>query len=210
MSKSLVIVSDTHGLHGAVEIPPGDILVHAGDLTMRGELEGLADFNAYLGTLPHPVKIVIAGNHDFCFEREPAESRRILTNAIYLEDEAITMDGIRLYGSPWQPWFFDWAFNLQRGPEIKAKWDRIPSDTDILVTHGPPLGFGDRTVAEQDVGCRDLLDAVERIAPALHIFGHIHEGYGVFSNDRTTFINASTCNPSYEPVNRPIVRAWGP
>ena len=120
-----------------------------------------------------------------------------------------------MWGSPWQPWFYDWAFNLQRGPEIRAKWDRIPAGVDVLVTHGPPAGILDRVVDGRSVGCADLLDAVRRVRPLLHVFGHIHEAYGEVERDGTRFVNASTCTVRYAPVNAPVVvdllrRAPGP
>ena len=208
MSIRLVAISDTHGLHRHLTIPDGDILIHAGDITGHGQVEQVADFNEWLGTLPHRHKIVIAGNHDFCFEDQPVETAALLTNCIYLFDEAITLDGLYFYGSPWQPWFFDWAFNLQRGAEIRAKWELIPKETDVLITHGPPLGYGDLTSRGECVGCTDLLESVRQKRPKLHIFGHIHEGYGVKRNQHTTFINASSCNLQYRPVQRPIVFDW--
>ena len=208
MSIRLVAISDTHGLHRHLTIPDGDILIHAGDITGHGQMEQVADFNEWLGTLPHRHKIVIAGNHDFCFEDQPGETAALLTNCIYLFDEAITLDGLYFYGSPWQPWFFDWAFNLRRGPEIRAKWELIPKETDVLITHGPPLGHGDLTSHGECVGCADLLESVRQKRPKLHIFGHIHEGYGVMQNEHTTFINASSCNLQYRPVQRPVVFDW--
>jgi len=176
-----------------LNIPDGDVLIHAGDLTNRGILEEVKEFNKFLGTLPHPHKIVIAGNHDFCFESDRVTCEKILTHCIYLQDEEGTLNGVKFYGSPWQPWFYDWAFNLERGPDIRAKWDLIPEGIDVLVTHGPPFGIGDLTVRGDKAGCRDLLEVVERIKPELHIFGHIHEGYGINSFGATTFINASSC-----------------
>jgi Icc-related predicted phosphoesterase len=208
MSIRLVAISDTHGLHRHLTIPDGDILIHAGDITGHGQMEQVADFNDWLGTLPHRHKIVIAGNHDFCFEDQPEETAALLTNCIYLFDEAITLDGLYFYGSPWQPWFFDWAFNLRRGPEIRAKWELIPPETDVLITHGPPLGYGDLTSHGECVGCADLLESVRQKRPKLHIFGHIHEGYGMMQNEHTTFINASSCNLQYRPVQRPFVYDW--
>jgi predicted phosphohydrolase len=205
MPVSIVAMSDTHGFHDSVDVPMGDILVHAGDVTRHGNIEDLEAFNRYLGGLPHGVKIVIAGNHDFCFERSRHECVARLSNAIYLQDEAVTIHDICFYGSPWQPWFYDWAFNLQRGPEIREKWDLIPEDTDVLITHGPPFRYGDKTTWGEHVGCQDLLDAVERIKPKLHIFGHIHEGYGFRSNKHTDFINASICDVFFQPINRPYV-----
>jgi Icc-related predicted phosphoesterase len=205
MEISIVAISDTHGFHDAVDIPDGDILIHAGDLTRHGEMRDVKEFNDFLGGLPHPVKIVIAGNHDFCFESDPETCRSHLNNAIYLQDQAVTVRGIRFYGSPWQPWFYDWAFNLQRGPEIRAKWELIPEDTDVLITHGPPFGHGDRTIQGERVGCQDLLEVIERIKPDVHFFGHIHEGYGLTRNESTNFINASICGPSYRPQNKPTL-----
>jgi Icc-related predicted phosphoesterase len=148
---------------------------------------------------------VIAGNHDFCFERDRERSEAELTHCIYLQDEEVEVAGLRFYGSPWQPWFFDWAFNLRRGAEIRSKWNLIPAALDVLITHGPPFGHGDMTMRGEAVGCKDLLEVVEEVKPRLHIFGHIHEGAGVSENDETTFINACTCDLQYEPVNAPVV-----
>jgi len=201
----IVAISDTHGLHSMLTVPPGDVLIHAGDMTGRGTLDEVRDFNEFLGSLPHTHKVVIAGNHDFCFEREREESEAELTHCVYLQDQAVTIEGVRFYGSPWQPWFYDWAFNLERGAGIRVKWDLIPERTDVLITHGPPYGYGDETARGEVVGCRDLLEVVERIKPRMHVFGHIHEGAGTSSNGQTVFINASTCDLGYRPVNPPII-----
>jgi len=201
----IVALSDTHGRHGEMEVPDGDLLLHAGDFTKRGGRGEVEAFDRFLALLPHPHKVVIAGNHDFLFQDEPEAARSILRHATYLEDTEAEVLGLRIWGSPWQPWFFDWAFNLQRGPEIRAKWDLIPSGIDILLTHGPPLGHGDVTVRGEAVGCADLLDAVARVRPRLHVFGHIHEGYGTTREGGTTLVNASTCDVRYRAVNPPIV-----
>ena len=203
----IVSIADTHGLHRAISVPDGDVLVHAGDITNMGALDEVEDFNEYVGGLSHRHKIVVAGNHDFCFERDP-RSAALLTNCIYLQDESVTIEGIVFYGSPWQPWFYDWAFNLERGPEIREKWDLIPGDVGVLITHGPPFGHGDATTRGERVGCRDLMDAIERARPRLHVFGHIHEGAGTYTDGHTTFVNASCCDRAYRPVNRPIVYDW--
>lgn len=207
-SIRLVIIADTHGLHEKLAIPDGDILIHAGDLTLRDSADEVAAFNEFLGALPHPEKIVIAGNHDFYFEREPRAARALMTNCTYLEDEAVTVRGIKFYGSPWQPRFFNWAFNLDRGPEIARKWALIPDDTDVLITHGPPAGFGDKISSGKTTGCEDLAHAVRRIGPRLHIFGHIHEDYGRWSRGVTTYINGSSCDLNYRPVNPPQIFEW--
>lgn len=189
---TIVCVSDTHGAHDITVVPDGDILLHAGDLTRHGLLDEVDAFDAWLGRLPHPHKVVIAGNHDWCFERTPAEARRRLTNAVYLEDEAVVIGGLKVYGSPWQPRFFDWAFNLDRGPELAAKWALIPADTDVLVTHGPPDGILDLTRRWLRVGDADLLARVREVRPKLHVFGHIHEAAGVYRSGSTLFVNAAT------------------
>src|SRR4030095_16002792 len=137
----IVAVSDTHSRHQSVEVPDGDLLIHAGDATMQGTAEEITEFNRRLGTLPHRRKVFCAGNHDWLFERTPNLARRLLTNARYLEDELIEVMGLRLYASPWQPRYFDWAFNLDRGAEIRRKWGLIPEGLDLLVTHGPPAGI---------------------------------------------------------------------
>jgi len=205
MTLKLVLISDTHNLHRQLKIPEGDILIHAGDITRRGDIADLRDFNEFMGTLPHPYKIVIAGNHDFCLEREAQKSEAVLTHCTYLRDQSLSVAGIKFYGSPWQPWFYNWAFNLRRGPAIKAKWDLIPPDTNVLITHGPPLGYGDQTFLQRQVGCEDLLNAIRIIKPRLHVFGHIHEAAGVSSNEHTTFVNASSCNLAYQPIQPPII-----
>jgi Icc-related predicted phosphoesterase len=206
-SKTLrvVAVADTHGLHDQVDVPPGDFFVHAGDLTREGTVGDIRGFDDWLETLPHRHKIVIAGNHDFAFEREAQAARAQLRSGVYLQDEAVTLEGVRFYGSPWQPWFFDWAFNLPRGEPLRKKWARIRADTDVLITHGPPQGHGGITQSGADAGCEELLAAVERIEPAYHVFGHIHEAYGVTTNRATTFVNASVCTLAYTPTNAPVV-----
>jgi Icc-related predicted phosphoesterase len=202
----IVCLSDTHLRHaGGPAIPDGDVLVHAGDFTKSGTLPEVAAFDAFLATLPHPRKIVVAGNHDFLFQNDPGTARGALAHATYLEDSEVTIDGVRIWGAPWQPWFHDWAFNLARGDEIRARWDLIPAGIDILVTHGPPLGHGDALLDGQRVGCADLLDAIRRVQPRYHVFGHIHEGYGQTQEGPTTCINASWCDLRYQARNAPVV-----
>ena len=200
----IVCISDTHNLHDRLVVPDGDVLVHAGDATSRGAERDLRAFDAWLATLPHRHKLVIAGNHDFGFERDAAAARWI-AHATYLQDRAVTLEGVTFYGSPWQPAFYDWAFNLPRGAPLRAVWDRIPTGTDVLITHTPPHGVLDRTVGGEHVGCEELALAVARVRPKLHVFGHIHEGYGVLERDGTRFVNASTCDVRYRPVQAAVV-----
>lgn len=187
----LVVISDTHSLHEWVRVPSGDVLIHAGDITRNGTLEELEAFNDWLGSLDFRHIIVIAGNHDFCFESDNAAARETLSNAIYLQDESVSLDGVKFYGSPWQPEFFDWAFNLPRGEALKQKWEQIPGDTDVLITHGPPYGCGDQTFYGERVGCCDLAEAIKDKKPVLNLCGHIHEDYGTTWLGETFCINAS-------------------
>ena len=187
----IVCVSDTHGFHKHTEVPDGDILVHGGDCTKHGSLEDVEDFNHWLGTLPHKHKVVIAGNHDFCFQHDPAEARARLTNATYLEDSGCEIGGLTFHGSPWTPVFWDWAFMLSE-EELAAKWALIPKGVDVLVTHGPPFGVLDWTNREEHAGSATLLDRLDEANPRLHVFGHIHEAAGRTEFGGTVFVNAST------------------
>jgi predicted phosphodiesterase len=202
-----VAISDTHGQHQAVALPAGDVLVHAGDVSSRGRRDEVVDFLAWFAATPFRYRILIAGNHDFFFEDAPAdEVASILPpEIVYLNDSGTTIDGVRIWGSPIQPWFHDWAFNRQRGPEIRKHWDLIPQGIDLLITHGPALGMLDRTVGQMDVGCEDLLAAIARTRPKVHLCGHIHEAYGQAERDGTLFINASVLDFRYRLRHAPIV-----
>lgn len=201
----IVTISDTHGMHEALNMPSGDVLIHAGDFSAHGTLENVREFNDWLGTLDYLFIIVIAGNHELYLEQHPEEAEALFTNAIYLKDSSVVIDGIKFYGSPWQPRFFNWSFNLDRGPELKEKWDLIDSDTDVLITHGPPYGYLDKTMDHKHVGCGELIKAVHRVKPKLHVFGHIHCGYGIDKVDSTVMVNACSCTERYDPHNDPIV-----
>lgn len=179
-------------------MPDGDVLIHAGDLLQHGSLDELAVAADWLASLPHRRKIVVAGNHEVCLERRPTEARAVLERVprlTYLEDSAVTIDGVVFHGSPWQPRFRIWAFGAARGAELAAKWARIPDRVDVLVTHGPPRGFGDRIRwmgEERHVGCSDLMARVRAVRPRLHLFGHIHQDPGRWEDGTTTFANVTT------------------
>ena len=206
----IVCISDTHTLHDRIEVPEGDILLHAGDIMNSGydSFDVFAFCNWY-DSLPHKHKIFIAGNHDRFFENYPDKIPGILEkypNILYLQDKEVVVEGIKIYGSPWQPAFCSWAFNLSRGEELKKVWNKIPDDTDLLITHGPPFGILDKTIyTNENAGCEELLPVVKKIKPILHLFGHIHEGYGVSVENDITFVNASVCTLKYNPSNPAIV-----
>lgn len=182
------------------------MLLHAGDVSGRGEREVVLDFLDWFSSQDYKYKIFIAGNHDFFFEQTSAEEIAALIpeNVIYLNDSGITIEGIKIWGSPIQPWFYDWAFNRQRGADIRQHWDLIPVDTDILITHGPAYEILDKTVGGIPVGCEDLLEKIKEIQPKIHLFGHIHEAYGIVEKLGTIFINASVLDFNYKLHNAPI------
>jgi Icc-related predicted phosphoesterase len=200
-----VALSDTHGKHN-FDLPPGDVLLHAGDVSSRGLKSEIQRFLDWFSSLDYTYKIFIAGNHDFFFEEAPKEEidAMIPDNLIYLNDSGVEIEGIKIWGSPIQPWFHDWAFNRKRGPEIQKYWDLIPTDSDIVITHGPAFGIHDRLVSGMPVGCEDLLPTLQRIAPKVHLCGHIHEAYGERQVGDTLFLNASILNVRYEIANVPI------
>lgn len=208
--KKIVFISDTHGQHDRLVLPNGDILVHAGDFSQRGKPEEVADFLTWMSAQPFEYRILIAGNHDFLAETDPELFLSMLpSNVIYLNDSGCEVAGIRFWGSPITPWFFDWAFNRKRGGEIQQHWNLIPPDTDILVTHGPPYGILDRVVRDgSPVGCRNLMRTVQEIRPKIHVFGHIHEGYGDTTIEGVRYINAAVLDERYRMVNAPVVVEW--
>lgn len=211
----IIAMSDTHGSHFGLKIPDGDIVVHCGDVCAHGGMNDATSFLNWFGTLPHKHKIFVAGNHDIIFEREPSTMQSVVEHSAgihYLNDSGITLEGLKFWGSPVSPRFFNWAFNRDRGEDIKKHWDMIPADTDILITHGPPYNICDEAPRQgcysmiEHTGCRDLFDAVLRIAPKLHIFGHIHYSGGqTYIGPKTTFANVSLLNEGYVVEHNPII-----
>lgn len=198
----IVAVADTHLYHGDLRVPDGDVFVHAGDMCRGGSLAELADAAAWVRGLPHALKIVVAGNHDWCFVREPEAARAALgPDVVYLEDSGHDAPGLRAWGTPWQPAYGGWAFNLPRGAPLAEKWARIPEGLDVLITHGPPQGFGDRSWTSVRGGCVDLRARVEAVRPRVHLFGHIHEDGGAWTHAGTTYVNCTT----WECERRPTV-----
>ena len=202
----IVCLSDTHNCSEQIKVPDGDVLIHAGDATIRGTRDEIVFFNEWFAALPHRYKIFVAGNHDWLFQTNPSAAEELLdARIVYLRDSFTVIDNLKIYGAPWQPRFFDWAFNLNRGAEMAAKWKLIPPDVDVLITHGPPNKILDQTPAGDFAGCEELRKKVEEIRPRAHIFGHIHCGYGTTEQFGVKFVNASNCDESYEPINPPVV-----
>lgn len=206
-------VSDLHGKFP--ELEGGDLLIMAGDCTSNDRVPAWCKFFEWCDKQEYKHKILIAGNHDgFLSQCIPSSDTREILGELhegceYLCDSGITIEGLKIWGSPWTPTFYDWYFMKDRGADIKAMWDLIPEDTDILITHGPPYGILDTNKQGHHCGCEELREAVMRVKPTLHIFGHIHGGYGKQTSlwpngEAVTFINAAHMNEDYEPVNKPI------
>lgn len=203
----IVAISDTHTRHKQIVVPPGDILIHAGDFSGRGDLWEANNFFEWFSKLPHKHKICIAGNHDRAFEMYSKDARALVPpGVIYLQDQETTVEGLRIYGAPWQPRFLNWAFNIDRGLLWK-KWAKIPEGTDILVTHGPPSdNLGGMLEGDlEDVGDEELLERIKAVKPRLHVSGHIHCGNGKREKYGVTFVNAAICTEDYQPTQKPIV-----
>ncbi len=190
----IVAVADTHTFQDDLRsIPAGDVFLHAGDLCRGGRLEELRPVAAWLRTLPHRHKIVVAGNHDWCFVRERQAAIEILgQDVVYLQDSGAIIEGVRFWGSPWQPEFHGWAFNLPRGEALASKWAMIPTGVHVLVTHGPPCGIGDWCGEPVRQGCQELREAVRRVRPLLHLFGHIHQDGGFWQEEGVCYANVTT------------------
>lgn len=212
----LVIIADTHLRQ--LSLPPGDILIHCGDLTLTGSVPEVARAAMWLGGLQgYQHKVVIAGNHDWLFERDPATARLLLEEkgVTYLQDQAAEFFGLKFWGSPYSPRFMDWAFNVERGEALEEVWARIPADTNVLITHGPPRGILDGVGRLDDwaygeyarqplhkktehVGCANLRARVAQLSQLkLHAYGHIHRP-GTTRLGPTTFVNASVVNENYD------------
>lgn len=220
----LVFISDTHLIDAVrntpLVVPEGDVLIHCGDATMRGTRDEMNLFAERFSDYPHKNKIFVPGNHDWdcqhVYEETPQAFLR-LEWAHVLVDREVIIDGVKFYGSPWQPVFFNWAFNLPRGPALAEKWAKIPADTDVLVTHTPPIGVldgvwrvqykgaGKTRRYREHVGCADLMERVKQVKPKIHAFGHIHCDYGTKTVGETQFVNCALADEGYHLSHDPVV-----
>ena len=207
----ICFISDTHG-NRMKDLPEADVICHTGDYSARGDSYDLSQFVKWFSALSqYKARIFIAGNHDIFAQESPdVQESMIPENITYLRDSSVIIDGMKFYGTPWQPIFLNWAFNLPEN-ELAEKWELIPLDTDILLTHCPPHNILDLSPAwrhrpAEHCGSKSLLNKVLDINPIAHAFGHIHEGYGCISlYNNIDFINASVLNGWYKLVNDPIV-----
>jgi Icc-related predicted phosphoesterase len=204
----VVAMSDLHGtLPPSKDIPKCDLLLIAGDIcgshvVLDQSVWLHSHFKPWLENVPAQKIIGVAGNHDFIWEKAPHLVPKLPWK--YLQDDFTTFQGWKIYGTPWQPRFFDWAFNLDE-PDLERRWRHIPDDTDILVSHGPPQGFGDWVSRNEHVGSPSLAEKIRQIKPRLCVYGHIHPGFGVYSMPEwgTTLANVSILNDRYIWTNMP-------
>ena len=222
---TIAFLSDTHNKHKKIEklfgIPKCDVIFHLGDFTMEGSEKESVSFLKWYSGLPIENKVFIAGNHDVFFDPSCTKHGRLKNmnriqtvnprdivpdNVIYLENESIVINGIKVYGSPYQPEFHNWAFNLKNPKALEACWGQIPNDVEILLTHTPPLGHLDVINRGVSVGCTELkvrIIVLDKLK--IHAFGHIHEGMGIDISGGITYINASNVTSFYNPIYKPMV-----
>jgi Icc-related predicted phosphoesterase len=203
----IVLLADTHAHHRNLRLPKGEVLIHAGDISYRGEKLEIEDFLNWFHQQAFAHKIFIAGNHDFFFEKASQKelSQIIPDDIIYLNDSGVVIGGIHIWGSPITPKFYNWAFNRTRGEAIRKHWEMIPDNTDLLITHGPPYGILDQLADETHIGCKDLLNRVYQLQLKAHVFGHVHESFGCLNRWGIQFINACMTNENYELIHKPVV-----
>lgn len=216
----IACVSDLH--ENLIDIPECDILLIAGDITFGLYNDLVAQqkfmytkFKAWLNEIPAKHVVCIAGNHDQNIEQWGWPKHADL-RCHYLEDSGVQLEGLRIWGTPWQPYFFNWAFNapeVQGERFLKSKFDLIPGDTDILICHGPPYGYGDRVGDQRDlsaqrVGSRALTAALHLIEPRLMVCGHVHAGtgdYRLHGKNNVRIINAAIVNEHYKVKRGPFL-----
>ena len=206
---NLVCISDTH-TYEKFPIPEGDILLHSGDISFRGTFVEMNRAMKWLGSLPHKHKVFVCGNHDWLGETDPLLMEELAkeNGVIYLNDSGVELMGLKIWGSPVQPEFCNWAFNRKRGEEIARHWAKIPDDTQVLVTHGPPkdiLDWVDRGDGSREyVGCEELRKRVDQLSNLrLHSFGHIHCAAGEYVDPNgKLFVNAAICTEEYHPIQK--------
>jgi len=220
MKYTVTLISDTHTKHKLItsDLPGGDIILHAGDISSMGYEHEIREFCAWFSKLPYDHKVFISGNHDWGFQDNVEKTKEILDfykNVVYLQDDLYCVgeeyeDMVKIWGTPWQPEFYNWAFNLPRNsPEMWEKWLMIPENTDILITHGPAFGTLDQVIGRYDkLGCEMLAKRIADIKPKIHVCGHIHSGYGYVFKDGTHYFNAAVLGEDYRYHNKPISFTW--
>ena len=207
----IIVTGCTHNRQPVIQ--PCDVFIHVGDFTEHGTVSELARFKLYLDTIPAKYIILVPGNHDRLLETEP-KTRNLFSNYHLLINQELRIydleSEINLWGSPdTAPWD-NWAFNTN-DEQRKKIVNRIPTNTEILLTHGPPKGILDQTQDNQNAGCQYLLERLQNdYSIHYHFFAHIHEAYGYYSfieniyDRKIKMYNVSLMNAQYQPFNPPI------
>lgn len=202
-------MSDTHDTFQDISmlVPEGtDIVFITGDVTYHGKPEELNRLKVYLIKMLKKSKHVVmtVGNHEKGCEANPQlwiDSMKEIGVKLLMH-EAIEVEGYKVFGSPWTPWFGGWAYNYHRSIGYEM-WEKIPMDTELLLTHGPPYGILDYVHGEK-VGCINLFNKINNLTELkYHMFGHIHETHGEAQYKGIQFLNSSIMNGDYRFVNKP-------
>ncbi len=202
----IALISDTHGFHDEIDIPICDILIHAGDYSSWGNMQELIAFNEWLGTLDQCKNIVVIdGNHDLYAYKSYSIAKHLFTNATYLRDELVTINGLKIWGSPWSRTYGNWAYMCPES-ELLLKYQHIPENIDILVSHTPAYGVLDHVPRKGHTGSVALADEVkDRIKPKLLVCGHLHDDGGKHKTvNGIIYANAAICDEDYIPSRSPI------
>ena len=214
------MLSDTHNRHTKLKIPKCDVLIHCGDYSSMGYEREVRSFYRWLDEQPAKYLISVQGNHELGWEKNPNLmtdiAKQECPNVILLNDSSTLIDGVKFYGTPVTPYFFNWAYNRGETPEdafkygvpyIKPHFDAIPNDINVLITHGPPFGVLDTVEGREGepLGSKTLLEAVKRVKPDIHVFGHIHSSNGEAHINGTSFYNVSICDEKYLATRTPRI-----
>lgn len=209
----IVCLADTHGMHNKINVPDGDILIHCGDIVPNEHPVHYMNFARWFEQFPHQYKILVPGNHDLALEDEPKMFR--YDKFIVLIDSYIKIKGLQIYGTPYQPHFMDWAFNVYSDKKRIGIFNKMPENLDILITHCPPRGILDKNKQGESCGDNVLAEIVKVKKPKYHIFGHIHHSYGmgkhiliddnIDKKDIIEYVNCSVLDDDYKLKNKPIV-----
>lgn len=213
----LIFISDTHTYHDKIKLPKCDILVHAGDYSFIGSIPEVNKFMTWFSEQDCSYRVCINGNHEKMFWKNPNLFMSLIPkNVIFLLDNQVEIEGLNFYGSPHTKEFCSWAYPYFNEQEAEVIWNKIPDDTDILITHMPAYKMHDGAPYKvgrngllvpsldeggEPVGCKVLKSRIEKVKPLIHVAGHIHEGAGYTETKETLFINASVCDGKYKPIN---------
>lgn len=207
----LVCISDTHGEHELLDLPAGDVLIHAGDLTAHGKKQETHDFMRWFGEQSFEHKLCVAGNHDTFMESDPDVSSQFAADhgVVLLNDSGYQIENVNFWGSPITPRFYNWSFMRDPGEPIEAHWRLIPESTHVLITHGPPYGILDKVNRPEGMrectGCPSLLARIRDVAPSKHIFGHIHEARGYESKNNVSYYNVCSMDEHYRIAHEAVI-----